>query len=162
MWRKAQTEPYYTRTVFPIAECRDADIPRADEPTPQLNLVLQSPTTPDQFDMWQNADVPRPGVHPHPWSSNLVGQSIITAGEFDMWKCSDVLRSDVHPTPWSSNLVGQSIITEGEFDMWKCSDVLRSDVHPTPWSSNLMVQSPTTPECRYTRMQIYPGQMSPL
>ena len=26
------TEPYYTRTVLPIEECRHADIPRADGP----------------------------------------------------------------------------------------------------------------------------------
>ena len=65
MWSKTQTEPYYTRIVLPIAECRHADIPRADEPTPQLNLVLQSPTTPGQFDMWHNADVPMSGVPPH-------------------------------------------------------------------------------------------------
>ena len=26
------TEPYYTRTVLPIAECRHAEIPRADGP----------------------------------------------------------------------------------------------------------------------------------
>ena len=52
---------------------------------------------PGQFDMWQNADVPRSGVPHTPWLSNLVEQSTITPGEFDMWKNSDVLRSDVHP-----------------------------------------------------------------
>ena len=29
---------------------------------PQLNLVVQSPTTPGQFDMWKNADIPRSDV----------------------------------------------------------------------------------------------------
>ena len=28
------TEPYYTRTVLPIEECRHADIHRADGPPP--------------------------------------------------------------------------------------------------------------------------------
>ena len=28
------TEPYYTRMVLPIAECRCTDIPRADGPLP--------------------------------------------------------------------------------------------------------------------------------
>ena len=36
-----------------------------DPTPPQLNLVLQSPTTLGQFDMQQNADVPRSGVPPH-------------------------------------------------------------------------------------------------
>ena len=43
------TEPYYTRSFDPL-------------PLPQLNQVVQSPTTPGQFDMWKNADVPRSDV----------------------------------------------------------------------------------------------------
>ena len=50
-------------------------------PLPQLNLVVQSPTTPDQFD-------PLP-------KSNLVVQSPNTPGQLDMWKNADVPRSDV-------------------------------------------------------------------
>ena len=95
-----------------------------------------------------------------PWLSNLVVQTTITPGEFDMWKCSDVLRSVVHPP--QLNLVLQSSTTPGQFDMWQNADVPWSGVAPTPWSAHLVVQSPTTPQCRYTRMQIYPGQMSPL
>ena len=42
------TEPYYTRIVLPIEECRHADIPRADGPH-LLNPSVQSPTTPGQY-----------------------------------------------------------------------------------------------------------------
>ena len=147
------TEPYYTRTVLIIAECRHTELPRADRPPnvlrsdvypPQLNLVLQSSTTPGQFDMWQNADIPRSGVPPPPtpWLSNLMVQSTITPGEFDMWKCSDVLRSDVHPP--ELNLVLQSSTTSGQFDMWQNADVPRSGV-PPPQLSNLVVQNTITP-----------------
>ena len=58
---------------------------------PQLNLVLQSSTTPGQFDMWQNADVPQSGVPPIPWSSHLVVQSPTTT---DIQN-ADIPRSDV-------------------------------------------------------------------
>ena len=43
-----------------------SDVLRSDAHPPQLNLVLQICTTPGQFDMWQNADVPRLGVPPLP------------------------------------------------------------------------------------------------
>ena len=44
---------------------KNSDLPRSDvPPTNPLNLVVQSPTTPGQFDMWRNADVPRPDVPP--------------------------------------------------------------------------------------------------
>ena len=81
------TEPYYTRSVWDVEECRHTQVrstptpieASATEPyyimsvwhmaewrcthvrcTPphSLNPLLQSSTTPCQFDMWQNADVP--------------------------------------------------------------------------------------------------------
>ena len=62
---------------------KNADVPRSDVlPLPKLNLVVQSPTTPGQFDMWKNADVPRSDVLPLP-QSNLVVQSPTTPGQFD-------------------------------------------------------------------------------
>ena len=61
-------------------------------PLPQLKLVVQSPTTPGQFD---------------PPQSNLMLQSPTTPcqldmwdttpGQFDMWKNADVPRSDGPP-----------------------------------------------------------------
>ena len=33
-------------------------------PLPQWNLVVQSPSTPGEFDMWKNADVPRSDIPP--------------------------------------------------------------------------------------------------
>ena len=44
------TEPYYTGQFDPL-------------PLDQSNIVVQSPTTPGQLDMWKNADVPR-SVYP--------------------------------------------------------------------------------------------------
>ena len=89
MWNKTQTEPYYIRTVLPIGECKNAEIPRADYP-PQLNLALQSSTTLGQFDMWQNADVPRSGVPPTPgyqtyWYRALLHQVSLTCGSVQMY-----------------------------------------------------------------------------
>ena len=48
----------------------------------QLNLVLQSPTTPCQFDMWKNADVSSSDV---PTKMNPVAHTPATPYEFDMW-----------------------------------------------------------------------------
>ena len=144
------TEPYYTRSCWPL---------------PQSNLVVQSPTTPGQFDMWKNANIPRSDVPSPPsiepsgtepyytrscWplpQSNLVVQSPTTPGQFDMWKNADIPRSDVPPPSikpsgtepcytrscWplpQSNLVVQSPTTPGQFDMWKNADIPRSDVPP--------------------------------
>ena len=55
------TEPSYTMSVWHVEECRHTQAIC----TPQLTLVLKSPTTPCLFDMWQNADIPRSDV-PHP------------------------------------------------------------------------------------------------
>ena len=65
-------------------------------PLLQSNLVIQSPTTPGQFDMWQNADVPRSGVL-HPMLIESSGTEHYYTGEFDMWQNADIPSSDVHP-----------------------------------------------------------------
>ena len=36
--------------------------------TPQLSLVLQSPTTPGQYDLLKNADVPSADLPPANWA----------------------------------------------------------------------------------------------
>ena len=41
------TEPYYTRTVLPIAECRCTKIP--EQMVPPIESNVQSPTTPGQM-----------------------------------------------------------------------------------------------------------------
>ena len=79
------TEPYYTRSCWPPSLNQTSHyrvLPHNVSLTcgtvqtypgqmqPHLhhphssNLVLQSPTTPCQFDMWKNADVPRSDVPP--------------------------------------------------------------------------------------------------
>ena len=54
-------------------------------PLPLLILMMQSPTTPGQFD---------PFLLPQ---SNIVVESPTTPGQFDMWRKADVPRSDVPP-----------------------------------------------------------------
>ena len=51
---------------------------------PQLNLVVQSPTTPGHID-------PLP-------QSNLMLHTLTTSCQFDMWDSADIPRSDV-PLP---------------------------------------------------------------
>ena len=52
--------------------------------TPQSNPVVQSPTTPGQFYMGKNADIPRSDVHPPLIDPSL--REPTTPGLFDMWK----------------------------------------------------------------------------
>ena len=88
--------------------------------------MVQSPTTPCQFDMWKNEDVPRSDV-PFP-QSNLVVHSPTTPGQFHMWNNADVPRSDVPPTPL--HLVVQSPTTPGQLNMWNNADIPRSMYPP--------------------------------
>ena len=81
---------------------------------PSPSIEPSGPTTPGQFDMWQNADVPRSDVTPlTQW--NLVVQSPPTQGQFAMGKMQ-MYPGQMYPLPqW--NLVLQSPTTPGQFDM---------------------------------------------
>ena len=50
-------EPYYTMSVWHVAECRCTQV--RCTPPHSLNTVLQNSATPCQFDMWQITDEPR-------------------------------------------------------------------------------------------------------
>ena len=64
---------------------------------PKMYLVLQSPTTPGQFDMCRNPDVPRSDV-PHPLLIEPSATEPYYTGQFDMHRNPHVPRSDVpHP-----------------------------------------------------------------
>ena len=78
------------------------------------------------------------------------------------WRMQTSWDTQARLSPPQLNLVLQSSTTPGQFDMWQNADLPRLGVPPIPWSSSLVVQNSTTPDCRYTRMQIYPCQMSPL
>ena len=92
--------------------------------------------TPDQFDMWKNADVPRSDV-PHPLliEPSVTEHYYTRSNEF---KISDEMYLS---PPCLLNAVLQSPMTPGQFDMWKNADVPRSDVTPPP----LMEPSATEP-----------------
>ena len=56
--------PYYTMSVWHVAECRCIKIRCTSSSS--LKWVLQSYATPCQFDMWKNANVTRSDVTLHP------------------------------------------------------------------------------------------------
>ena len=58
--KPSSTEPYCTMSVWHVDKCIHIQVRH----TAQSNPVLQSPTTPCQFDMWKNADVPSSNVPP--------------------------------------------------------------------------------------------------
>ena len=120
------TEPYYTRSVWHVEECRHTQV-RCTLPLPHLNLVVQSPTTPGQFHMWKNANVPSSDVPP-PTISPSGTEPYYTRSVCHVEEC---VCTQVRCTPspqW--NLVVQSPTTPGQFDMWKNADIPRSDVPP--------------------------------
>ena len=76
-------------------------------PLPLLILMVQSPTTPGQFD---------PFLLPQ---SNIVVKNPTIPGQFD-------------PSPIPlCNLVVQDPTTPGQFDMWNNADIPWSDVPPS-------------------------------
>ena len=92
-----------------------------------LNWVVQSPTTPCQFDMWKNADIPRsqvtPSLHQTSCYRALLHQVSLPCGRMQMYP------GHMYPLP-QSNLVLQSPTTPGQFDKWQDADVPRWGV---PW-----------------------------
>ena len=122
------TEPHYTMSVWHVDKFRHTQ-PRCT--TPQLTLVLQSPTTPCQFDMWKNADIC--GLHiPSPQSTPVV-QSPTKPCQFDMWNNAHVPRWDVHP------MLIEPSATEPYYTMsvWyvegqRCTQVRCTPYPPTP------------------------------
>ena len=118
------TELYYTMSVSHVEECRCTQV-RCTLPLPQLNLVVQSPTTPCQFDMWKNAGIPRSDVHPQliePSATELYYT-------MSVWYVEEYRCTQVRSSP-QSNLVVQSPTTPCQFDMLKNAGVPRSDVPP--------------------------------
>ena len=92
------TEPYYTMSVWHVEECRHTQVRYT---TPLMTLVVQSPTTPCQFDMWKNAGIPRSDVHPPLIEPSATESYYITS----VWyvkecRCTKV-RCNPHPGHWT-------------------------------------------------------------
>ena len=131
------TEPNYTRSVWHVEEYRHTQV----RCTPhESNLVVQRPTTLGEFDMWQNADVPRSDV-----TTLLIkpsGTELYYTRSVWPTRPPSIEPSGTEPYytrfVWLPlvphlNLVVQSPTTPGQFD-------------PLPLPQlNLVVQIPTTP-----------------
>ena len=86
------TEPYYTMSLWHVEECRHTHVIYT---IPQLTLVVQIPTTPCQFDIWNHANILRSDVCPY--SLQLVLQNPATPCQFEMWKNAGIPSSNIHP-----------------------------------------------------------------
>ena len=93
------------------------------------SLVLLSPTTPGQYDLLKNADIPSADQPP---SSSLILQSPTTPGQYDLLKNADIPSADQPP---SSSLILQSPTTPGQYDLLKNADVPSADLPPTNQAS---------------------------
>ena len=87
------TEPYYTMSVWHVEECTHTQV--RCTPPPELTLVVQSPTTPCQFDICKNLDICRSHIPPPQWT--LAVQSPDTPWQFHMWNNAGIPTSDVYP-----------------------------------------------------------------
>ena len=95
------TEAYYTKSLVTCG--RMQTYPGQMYPPANQTKWYRSLLTPGQFDMWQNADIPRSEVPLTPCKSNLVVQRPTTPSTFHMWKNADIPRSDVssaNQTKW--------------------------------------------------------------
>ena len=145
-------------SVWHVKECRHTQV-RCTSPC-SLNPVLQSCTTPRQFDMWKNADVPRSDVTPTPPPPLIKTSATEPYYIMSVWHVEECRHTQVRCTsPCSLYPVLQSCTTPCQFDMWKNADVPRSDVTPT----QVMEPSATEPyytmsvwhvaECRWTHIR---------
>ena len=147
-WPRAE-RPHIFRWNVPTDEMYKALLHQVSltlPPLPQLNLVVQSPTTPGEFDMWQNAHIPRSDVPPliepsgtEPYYTRWVwhvAECICTQvrctpllikpnGSEPYYTRSNEFKisDEMYPPPCSLNAVLQSPMTLGQFDMWKNADV---------------------------------------
>ena len=127
-WTSVVQRPYCTRSVSHVEECRCTQV-RCNSPT--LHSIepqwLQSPTTPCQFDIWKNADVPRSDVHPQLIEPNTPTELYYTMSVWyvEEYRCTQVRQY----TPHSLNLVVQNPTILCQFDMSKNAGVPRSNVH---------------------------------
>ena len=106
-----------------MAECRHTQV--RCTPPPKSNLLVQSITTPGEFDMWKNVDIPKSDVSP-PSIKPSHTESYYTSSVLHVEECSCTQVRCIPP----SNLVVQSPTTPGQFDMWKNADIPRSKVPP--------------------------------
>ena len=97
------TEPYYTRSVWHVEECRHTQV-RCTLPLPQLNLVVQSPTTPGQVDPLPPPSIKPSGTEPY-----------YTRSVWHVEECRHTQVRCTLPLP-QLNLVVQSPTTPGQVD----------------------------------------------
>ena len=64
--KPSAAEPYNTISMWDVEKCRCTQVRYNLHPhhPHELHLMLQNPTTSCQFDMWNNAGLPKSNIHP--------------------------------------------------------------------------------------------------
>ena len=123
--------PYYTMSVWHVEECRCTQV----RCTPQLiEPVLQSCTTPCQFDMWKNTDVPRSDSNP-PITTNQTAVATEPYYTMSVWHVEDCRCTQVKctaPANWIQVLLQSFATSMSSFTCGRITDVNRSDITPQP------------------------------
>ena len=142
------TQPYYTRTVLSIEECRHADIPRADGP-PALTNHAQVYRTLLHQDSITYRRMQTCWYTQGRWTPKLIEPKCTdpydtrTLLPIEECRHADIPRGDAPPANWAQvyrSLWHQDIITYRRMQTcWSTQG------RWTPCSSSLSVQSPTTP-----------------
>ena len=92
------TELYYTMSVWDVEECRHTQVRCTTSPS--WTLVVQSPTTPCQFDMWQHAHIPRSDV-PHPLITPSGTELYYTMSVSHVEQCRCTMVRCTPPANWT-------------------------------------------------------------
>ena len=143
------TEHYYTSWVWHVEECRHTQVRGTPTPANQTkwykallhqvsltcqrmqmypgqmylprysNWVVQSTTTPGEFDMWKNADVPRSDVPPTnqtQWYRALLYQVSLTCGRMQTYPGQ--MYPSTYQTKWYIALLHQLSLTCGRMQTY--------------------------------------------
>ena len=99
------TEPNYTMSLWYVEACRHTQVrciplliaPGATEP---YYTMLQSPTTPCKFDMWESADISRSYLHPLPINPRAT-EPYYTMSVWDVEECRHTQVRSTPSTNWT-------------------------------------------------------------
>ena len=142
------TEPYYTKSVWHVEECRCTQV----RCTPIPPLIKPSGTEHNYTRwVWHVEEFRCNQVTLHPPLINLVVQSPTTPGQMSSKFKMRCIHLSCNWTQCYRALLHQVSLTCGRMHTYS------SQMYPP--QSSLVLQTPTTPCLTCGRMQTYPGQM---
>ena len=144
---------------------KNADIPRWHvSPPPSWTLVLQSPTTPSEFDIWQSGDIPSSDVSHPPanqpeWYRALVHHVSLTCGRMHTYP------GQMYPTPWIGLSSTDPYYTMSIWHVQECRHTqvtyTTPSINPSGTKLQYTMSVSHVEQYRHTHIRCIPPQMEP-